>query len=148
MNLFRKTWPLAVALMLVVNGAWIQARRSWAADQPTLALCVPCKVLKVHDGDTATEVEIRVRVQVRYDSCWAPELREPGGPESRDSAKAAEGKTGRLFIPLNSSGNIADLFTFGRVVGTLWLDGATESESQRQVRTGHASTTKGGRVGQ
>lgn len=140
MNIGRKTWLLIAALVI--------ARVARAADPPPLALCVPCKVLKVHDGDTATEVEIRVRVQVRYDGCWAPELKEAGGPESRDSAKLAEGKTGRLFIPLNSTGSISDLFTFGRVVGTVWIDGANESESQRQVRTKHASTSKGGRLGQ
>ena len=140
MNIGRKIWCLLALLAFV--------RVAHAADPPLLALCVPCKVLRVHDGDTATEVEIRVKVQVRYDGCWAPELKEPGGPESRDSAKLAEGKTGRLFIPLSSSGNVADLFTFGRVVGTLWIDGANESESARQVRTGHASTTKGGRPGQ
>lgn len=115
---------------------------------PPLALCLPCKVLAVHDGDTATDVELRVRVQVRYLKCWAPELREPGGAESRDSAKQAEGKTGRLYVPLGEANNLAQLFTFGRVVGELWLDGSAESESERQVRLKHASTCKGGRLGE
>jgi len=109
---------------------------------PPLSLCVPCKVIRVHDGDTASEVELRVRVQVRYLDCWAPELKEPGGQESAASAKYAEGRYGRLFIPIGNADNLADLLTFGRVVGEIWLDGANESESQRQVRLKQASTTK------
>lgn len=134
MHLPRKTWLLAGVLLLVSS--------SHASDAPPFGFCLPGKVLSVHDGDTAT-VEVRLKVQVRYLNCWAPELKDAGGPESRDSAKLAEGKLARLFVPLNDAGDIAKLFTFGRVVGELWLDGATESESQRQVNTGHASTKKG-----
>lgn len=119
-----------------------------AAGEPPLALCVPCKVVTVYDSDTATVVEIRVRVQVRYAACWGIEKREPGGQEAAASAKLAEGKSGRLFIPLGKAKNVADLFTFGRVIGEIWIDGADESESQRMVRLGFASTTKGGQLGQ
>lgn len=116
--------------------------------KPPLSLCLPCVVDKVHDGDTATKVTISVPVQVRYDNCWAPELKQPGGIEARDNAKLAEGKHGRLFIPISDANNLADLFTFGRVVGEIYLDGVPESESKRQVKAGHASTTKGGKLGE
>lgn len=114
---------------------------------PSLKLCVPCKVLAVHDGDTAT-AEIRLKVNVRYANCWAPELSERGGHEARDSAKEAEERTGRLEIPLDTIHNVSQMFSFGRVVGTLWLDGADESESEKQVRLGHASSTKNGMLGE
>jgi len=138
-------------LFLALLGSAARQPPSVAAEPatcPPLALCAPVRIVSVYDGDTATDVVIELHVQVRYLKCWAPELSQPGGKESRESAKLAEGKRGRLYIPLNQAGNIAALFTFGRVVGELWLDGATESESTRQVRTLHASTTKGGKLGE
>jgi endonuclease YncB( thermonuclease family) len=116
---------------------------------PKLALCLPIQnILKVYDGDTATKVLIALEVSVRYNSCWAPELDEPFGPESRDRAKQAEGKSGRLYIDLTDVRNMSDLLTLGRVVGEIWLNGETESESQKQIRLKMASTTKGGVLGQ
>lgn len=121
--------------------------RQTAPAAPPLALCVPATIVKVHDGDTATEVTLQVTVQVRYLNCWAPELKDKGGVAARDSAKRAEGMHGRLFIPIGNANNLSDLLTFGRVLGEFWPDGAKESESQRQVRLKHASTTKGGSLG-
>ncbi len=110
--------------------------------KPPLALCVPCTIHKVHDGDTATNATITLDIQVRYLDCWAPELTEKGGPEARDAAKAAEGKVGRLLIPLDGANNIADLLTFGRVLGKFYPDGQEESESERLVRLGYATSKK------
>lgn len=133
--------------MLCLAAAWVAAGVSACAAPPPLGLTLPCKVVRVHDGDTANEVEVTIRCQVRYLNCWSPERTEPGGTEATASAKQAEGRHGRLHIPIGDAKNLADLFTFGRVVGEIWLDGETLSESQRQVRTKHASTVKGGRLG-
>ena len=116
------------------------------AEAPPLGICVTATVVKVHDGDTATDVVIHLHVQVRYRNCWAPEVNQPGGREATESAKLAEGKSGRLFIPITGS-SVSDLFTFGRVIGEIWLDGSQESESERQVRLKHASTRKGAELG-
>lgn len=110
--------------------------------KPPLALCVPCKIIKIHDGDTATQATITLDIQVRYLDCWAPELNEPGGPEARDAAKTAEGKQGRLLIPLDKANNVADLLTFGRVLGTFYPDGQELSESERLVAAGYATQKK------
>jgi endonuclease YncB( thermonuclease family) len=110
--------------------------------KPPLVLCVPCKIEKIHDGDTATKATITLDIQIRYLDCWAPELSEKGGPEARDAAKAAEGKMGRLLIPLDKANNISDLLTFGRVLGTFYPDGQEESESERLCRLGYATPTK------
>lgn len=134
MNAFRLL-PAALAAVVLFH-------LSATAAAPPLALCVPCQVVAIHDGDTAKEVVLLLKVSVRYDACWAPELSQPGGRESATSAKLAEGRKGRLFIPLDKANNLSDLFTFGRVIGSIWLDGENESESQRQVRLGHATTTK------
>lgn len=117
-----------------------------ALSAPTIGLTVPADCETVHDGDTAT-FAITIHCQVRYLSCWAPELSQPGGAESATSAKLAEGKHGRLFIPIGDPFELWKSFTFGRVLGEFWPDGASESESQRQVRLGYAATTKHGEVG-
>ncbi len=121
-------WVLAVAQPL-------------AAAPPVPALVIPTVCETAHDGDTAT-FTITFHVQVRYVACWAPELTKPGGAESAASAKQAEGKHGRLSIPLNDPLELWKIFTFGRVLGEFWPDGATESESERQVRLGFAGATK------
>lgn len=134
-------------LMACLAAAWVAAGVLACAAPPPLGLTLPCEVVRVHDGDTANEVEVTIRCQVRYLKCWSPELSEPGGRDAAASAKEAEGRRGRLHIPLDGADNLADLFTFGRVVGEIWLDGEALSESERQVRTKHASTIKGGRLG-
>ena len=113
---------------------------------PPQGICLPCEVVSVHDGDTAT-VDIKVRAQVRYLSCWSPELKEPGGPEARDRAKQAEGKHGRVFIPIDGAKSVADLLTFGRVLGEICLDGDVDSESEKQVKLRLAATAKGKPLG-
>jgi len=142
MQQFKRILFACVAALVAASGT------SSPAAPPPLGLCLPCQVVKVHDGDTANQVDITIRVQVRYVRAWSPELTEPGGKEATTSAKLAEGKHGRLFIPIEDGDELVDLLTSGRVVGEIWLDGAKESESARQVRTKHASTVKNGRLGQ
>jgi hypothetical protein len=113
---------------------------------PPKGICTDAQIISVHDGDTAT-VDIKIRAQVRYVNCWAPELKETGGPEARDRAKQAEGKHGRVFIPIDGAKSVADLLTFGRVLGEIWLDGETESESEKQVKLKLAATAKGKPLG-
>lgn len=110
--------------------------------QPPLALCVPCTIHVIHDGDTATKASITLDIEIRYLNCWAPELSQKGGPEARDAAKAAEGKKGRLLIPLEGVSNIAQLLTFGRVLGEFYPDGQGISESERLVAGGYATKDK------
>jgi hypothetical protein len=126
----------------VVFLALAAAVRPACAAPPALGITVPAKIVRTHDGDTATDVVIELHIQVRYLNCWARELTEPGGKQAAASAKQAEGKHGRLFIPLNDPVELWKLVTFGRVLGEFWPDGATESESQRQVRLGYAGETK------
>lgn len=135
-----RTKHLTTAWLLALAVATQSTRAATPA--PPIALCVPATVVKIHDGDTATDVKIELHIQVRYLNCWAREATEPGGPEATASAKLAEGKHGRLFIPLNDPLELWKLLTFGRVLGEFWPDGANESESQRQVRLGFAGSTK------
>lgn len=134
MNRIGTAWFLLVALAAAAPPA--------LSAPPELGIVCPARIIKTHDGDTATDVVIELHVQVRYLNCWSRELSEKGGAEALASAKQAEGKHGRLFIPLNDPLQMWKLFTFGRVLGEFWPDGATESESERQVRLGFAGKTK------
>lgn len=125
-----------------------------AASPPSPGFAFPAAVVALpHDGDTM-QVEIRVRVTVRLcgdgeKQCWSPELKEPGGIEARSSLNAFVGGThGTLYVPMKDTTNLSQLFTFGRVLGDYWPEGSDESASQRQVRTKHASTKKGGKLGE
>lgn len=123
--------------------------------KPTRGLSLPASVVSVHDGDTLT-VDITIRANVRLcgdgndeekKECWAPELKAPGGLASRENLKrAALGQRGTLVIPIGDANNLSQLFTLGRILGDMWIDG--DSMSERQVRTGHASSKKGGKLGE
>jgi len=109
------------------------------AQQPTPQLSLPCKVTEVYDGDTVT-IELTLTTRVRLLDCWAPELRDAGGKESRDAIKQFEGKAGLIQIPLDKANRLDDVFTFGRILGYVWVDG--KSVSEVQVTSGHATKVK------
>lgn len=98
------------------------------------SLNLPCKVVSVHDGDTLT-AEITLKVNVRLVDCWAPELRDKNGLESK--AKLEEltlGKEGVLHVPLDD--NLSKSFSFGRILGKLYIKDLDINEEM--VRSGHA----------
>ena len=120
---------------------------------PPLGLTLPARITSVIDGDTVRG-EARVAFTLRLcgdgeKQCWAPELKEPGGQESKQNlAREATGKDGTLHIPMaDDIDNISALFSLGRVLGDFWIDGNGESLSQHQVRSGHAASRKGGTLG-
>ncbi len=91
--------------------------------QPPEGITTKCVVTRVIDGDTV-DVEIRRKLRVRLQDCWAPELRNEGGPQSRDHLSRLVGMTPIvLHIPADDDGEIKDVFTFGRIVGELWKNG-------------------------
>lgn len=107
--------------------------------QPQLVL--PCRVVSVHDGDTLT-AEVTLRANIRLLDCWAPELRDVGGVESRAKlTELASGKTGLLTIPLGN--DVGDSLTFSRVLGRIEIDG--RDVSKQMVESGRATKTKGAR---
>lgn len=105
------------------------------ASIPQPQLVLPCRVVSVHDGDTVT-VEVTMRANVRLLDCWAPELREPGGQESRrEMERIASGKSCLLTVPLGD--DIGDSLSLGRVLGRLEIDGRDVSD--QMVRSGFAT---------
>ena len=134
--------------------AWLTSARLQAEAPPPQGLSLPATVLRNYDGDTVT-VEVKLVVNVRltgsgkYRQCWAPELIEPGGKESKiNLEKASKGKHGTLLVPIGDASNLSQMFTLGRVLGDFWVDDTNESLSEHQIRTGHASSKKGGKLGE
>lgn len=102
-----------------------------------------CTVVDVYDGDTVT-VEIKYTVKVRLLDCWAPEVRgeqKEKGLKSRDRLRELIlNKKGILSVPAKNANSMDDLFTFGRVLGYLWVDG--KNVSNLMVKEGYAKPTK------
>jgi len=147
----RGGWILLAAGVLAGVGASPLAPAPVEADEEIIPLCVvrpspgltaKCRVLEVYDGDTLT-VELRIPVRVRLLDCWAPELREPGGLESRDHLDDfAALKSGTLWIPWDDARRAGDVWSFDRVLGHVWIDGEVRSASQVQIEAGHATLEK------
>lgn len=108
---------------------------------PVPTLTVPCRIVRVIDGDTV-EVEVTTSAIVRLQNCWAPETRGPQRPDGLLSKSALEaycehaGGQGTLAVPLPAE------LTFGRVVGDVWLQGDDIAVSARMVQGGFATARK------
>ncbi len=110
---------------------------------------LPCDVVRVIDGDTVV-VEVKFSFPVRLLDCWAPEKHETDikgekarGLKAAEAMKAlAEGKSGIVTIPLPDDPNasLAEVFTLGRVLGSVSIDGQDIAAGQR--KSGHAFATK------
>jgi endonuclease YncB( thermonuclease family) len=154
--------PLAAILLAVC--ASISARGESA---PRACLVLPCEVVEWHDGDTGT-VRVTVDIRVRLLDCWAPEVKgrsltdaekhlsptekqiildkiaaeKRRGQDSLRSVSqiAPVGSRGQLEIPFANVERSDDLFTMGRVLGRVWIDG--KDVSALQVDSGHAKAAK------
>lgn len=116
---------------------------------PPLGLSTPVRIERVIDGDTVV-VTIERQVTVRLLECWAPETRTADPQERRRGrASAAHLATllppqtpATLYVPGSADGHVADLLTFGRVLGRIWCPGAECDVSALQVAAGHATPDK------
>jgi endonuclease YncB( thermonuclease family) len=126
--------------------------QSLSALEPRVTL--PCTVANVVDGDTV-DVELRVVVRVRLlageRECWAPESRTLDAAEKKlglaaksHLEKIAGGKPGLVTFPIGSN-RVIDYMTLERLLADVVVDG--KSIGAEQIRTKHASSTKGGVLG-
>lgn len=96
---------------------------------------------RVHDGDYVRMV-VEIPVVVRLRDCWAPELDEPGGVESRDHLQGlALGKQAKLRVEYEPGKGLGQVFSFGRVLGHVTLEEGIDL-SAAQVAAGHATKEK------
>ena len=101
-------------------------------------LRVPCTVISVHDGDTAT-VKVEFTVNVRLLDCWAPELNTINGVQAKEALKTQiEGKKGILEVNLEE--NLSKMFTFGRILAKISVN--EQDSSEFMVKNGFATTSK------
>jgi len=126
---------MALAIVLVL---WQVQQISGEEPQPVLR--VPCKVVEVVDGDTVT-VEVTLRARVRLTDCWAEErTTRPGARATRYLQQCAMDRDGILEVDLGKMQRLDDAFSFGRILGRVYIDG--EDIGSRVVRAGHARVTK------
>ena len=125
--------------------------------EPPKGITADCKVVRVIDGDTV-DIEITRTIRVRLLDCWAPETRtkdpeeKAKGYESKkylhnllkqvfyNDLAARKQKKVTLFIPADEQGELKDNFTFGRVLGRLFVNG--EDVSELMIEAGKATRTK------
>ena len=131
--------------------------------KPPLGLSARFTVTEVIDGDTLKGFVV-VPLTVRLVDCWAPELRprkevngvtrndrevalekNNGYASKRNLERLTQNKTGVLNIDWGEARGLANVLSFGRVLGWLWIDGSKISVNELQVRQKHATQTKGGR---
>lgn len=117
--------------------------------QPELGITTKGILTKIVDGDTV-DVEIRKTVRVRLLDCWAPETRTKDPEEKAKGLQSKEhlsqvcpvGTEVVVHIPASEDGEIADVFTMGRVLGFVFVD--AQDLSEIQVMAGNATRTKQG----
>jgi len=129
---------------VVVALGWVFVLRvaCFAGEPPPRGWSLPIEVVDVYDGDTVT-VELRLTVRVRLLACWSPELRDDGGKESKANLESlAKGKRGVLYVPFQGDGRLDKFFTFGRVLGKIWIDGQEADLSAQQVSGGFGTESK------
>lgn len=110
-------------------------------------IVVPCEVVEVYDGDTMT-LRVTTDIRVRLVDCWAPEIKtkdlaeKKRGEAARDHLKslAKPGAKGLLSVSLGGVTRSDQLFTMGRLLGRVSIEG--KDLSAQQVQAGHATASK------
>ena len=126
---------MALAILLVL---W--QVQTIAGEEPQPVVRVPCKVVEVVDGDTVT-VELVMRARVRLTDCWADERTTPTGARAtRYLQQAALNKQALLEVDLVRLQRLDDAFSFGRILGRIYVDG--EDVGRKVVRSGYARAQK------
>ncbi len=111
---------------------------------PPLGISARATVERVIDGDTLVLTIRDTSVHVRLIDCWCPEQNTPEGQAATERMKilAPAGKRCRVFIPTEHASNLGSLFTFGRVLGHVWLQGYPHCLSYHMALLGHATVEK------
>lgn len=105
---------------------------------PQHGISLPGTVHSIYDGDTMTLL-CTIRVRVRLIDCWAPELEDPGGQESREHLVelAPLGSQATLFVPFGD--RPGDSVSFSRALGKVWVK--NKCLNAEQVKAGFADAT-------
>lgn len=115
--------------------------------RPKLGLSARATVRRVVDGDTLELFILGIPVMVRLLDCWCAETR---GDERYEGlvAKAYLEElappdfAAQVWIPTEHATKLQHVFTFGRILGHVWLGDAEQSVSEMMVAAGLATRTK------
>ena len=88
---------------------------------PSPVVRLPVIVTEVYDGDTV-KVLPALEIRVRLLDCWAPELRDAGGPEAKAHLKQLVEKNGQLLIEVPIYDSLSKSISFGRLLGRIYRD--------------------------
>jgi endonuclease YncB( thermonuclease family) len=131
---------------VIHNGppAWLKKENKM--QKPLEGFTTKAEVVRVIDGDTV-DLSITRYLRVRLQDCWAPETRTRDIVEKQKGIAARsflmtrlDGKEVTLFIPADNEGELKDIFTFGRVIGRIFLE--DQDISSLMIEAGHASKNK------
>jgi len=136
---------LLLTVVLLIAGVVSPAK---GQRPPRAEVVVPCRVVEVVDGDTLT-VEVKLRARVRMKGCWAeelhsryPEVRARAQQSKQHLKSLALNKDGLLRIDLAGVDRLDKVFSFGRIVGNIYLEHQAKTLAQRQIEAGYATATK------
>lgn len=118
---------------------------------PDQGIVSTATVESVYDGDTIT-VSVKKTFKVRMLDCWAPEVRTKDKEEklrgiaSKEYLNSLIKKGDRVVVEIPMTENIADSFTFGRILAHVWKDldgdGSLDNISNEMVDNGFATKEK------
>lgn len=137
-----------ILISMITVGFFVSqlARKNQAAPPPPKGWTTDVRILRIVDGDTV-DVEVRKILRVRLLDCWAPESRTKDLAEKRRGlaskvylTELANDEDAVLHVPGNEK--LIKIFTFGRVIGDLWLAGDDETLSEKMIEAGHATKEK------
>lgn len=122
---------------------------------PNCGITAHGRIVEVVDGDTVKVRALGLGVTVRLKDCWAPELHKfnerhkQAGRWSKEflARIAAPGALCRVQVSTEEIASvdeddweipIAKILTFGRVVGSIWLNGDDETLTDHMTKAGYA----------
>jgi len=122
-------------------------RVSVSEPAPVTGWTTPATVVSVYDGDTLT-VQVTRRMRVRILDCWCSEIRtrdkaeKAKGVAARDHLKSILPEGSQVVLQIPNYTDLGKSFTFGRVLGQVWLPDGESSIAEQMVASGHATKTK------
>lgn len=113
---------------------------------PSPGITARAHVARVIDGDTV-EVELRWPVRIRMRDCYAPELtgsEKPAGEAAKQHLERILTSDQSVIVKIDSghADNLADLMTFGRVLGSIYPHDSSLTAAQMMIAAGHATKEK------
>lgn len=126
--------------VVAAHATSLAAVEPFAAAPIEPAISLPATVKSVYDGDTM-RVRVTFEMPVRLRDCWAPELNEKGGIDSRNHLRLLCPAGSLVVVRIPFHEDVSHMLTMGRVVGDILLKNG-QSAAKVQVSSGNAAISK------